>query len=324
LLKSLIIRFSSLGDVLLTTPLIRIFKKKYPEAHIDFLVKEAFADTLKFNPALSSIKLFTKEKESLIVRELKSESYDLIIDLQNNFRSKKIRNLLKGKVLVFKKPTLKKFLLVNFKINLFDEILPIPERYLRTVPELENDGEGLDLYLPEGLECKNAENTEYIGLCPGAKHFTKRYPAEYFVELGNKISKFGYKIKVLGGRDERELCGRIANEIELGTDSSNNNNLFATAREMLNCKAVICNDSGLMHVAAALKIPVVAIFGSSVREFGFEPYKIKSLILENNSLTCRPCSHIGRNKCPKEHFKCMMELRPNAIFEKIMEFLNTL
>jgi ADP-heptose:LPS heptosyltransferase len=92
---------------------------------------------------------------------------------------------------------------------------------------------------------------------------------------------------------------------------------------MKKCKAVICNDSGLMHTACAVGTPVLTFFGSTVKEFGFTPYRNKNLILENNSLSCRPCSHIGRDKCPKNHFKCMKELTPEIVFNKLNQLLNT-
>ncbi len=322
--KILVIRFSSLGDVLLTSPLLRSLKRKFPEAKIDFLVKENYVDAVRFNPNISEVLIFKKEEEKVIARKLKERRYDSVIDLQNNIRSKRIREKLGARAFVFKKPTLKKLLLVKFKINLLRPIMPIPERYVRSVEELEPDEEGLELYFQRGKASNTSGCADIIGLCPGSKHFTKMYPKQYFIELGNKFARAGYKVKILGGRDEIKLCEEISSAIPTAVNLSNNNDLFATAREMQNCKAVICNDSGLMHVAAAVKTPVVALFGSTVKEFGFAPYKIKSLILENNSLTCRPCSHIGREKCPKEHFKCMLELKPDLIFEKIKEFLEAL
>ncbi len=321
--KVLIIRFGSLGDVLLTTPLLRILKNKYPELIIDYLVKKNFADAIRYNPYINKIIEFEYSGENRIIKSLKASNYDVVIDLQNNLRSKKFRLALGVKAFKFRKPTIKKFLLVNFKINFLHPATPIPERYLKAFDELEIDSEGLEFYFPEKEMPEAKENTEFIGLCPGSKHFTKMYPAEYFIKLGNMLNEAGYRIKVLGGKDERSICRSIAGSIESALDLSNDNNLFATAREIKTCKTVICNDSGLMHLAAAVKTPVVALFGSTVKEFGFAPYKVKSLILENNSLNCRPCSHIGKNKCPKGHFKCMLELKPDLIFNKIKEFLDT-
>ena len=92
---------------------------------------------------------------------------------------------------------------------------------------------------------------------------------------------------------------------------------------MKECKAIVCNDSGLMHTACAMKVPVLALFGSTIREFGFTPYNNKNLILENKTLSCRPCTHIGRENCPKNHFKCMLELSPGDAYNKLIELINS-
>ncbi len=104
----------------------------------------------------------------------------------------------------------------------------------------------------------------------------------------------------------------------------NENELFKIASGMKKCKLIITNDTGLMHVAAAMNVPVISIFGSSVKEFGFVPYNVKSKILENNSINCRPCSHIGKSECPKKHFKCMKEINAKYVFDQIKSFIASL
>jgi len=144
---------------------------------------------------------------------------------------------------------------------------------------------------------------------------------EYFVELGKLLSKAGFSIVLFGGKDDREICSDISSKIPGSIDLSSDNDLLQTAKDMTFCKAVVCNDSGLMHTASTVQTPVVALFGSTVREFGFAPYGTKNLILENNSLSCRPCSHIGKKKCPKGHFKCMKLLTPDLVFNELKNFL---
>ncbi len=122
---------------------------------------------------------------------------------------------------------------------------------------------------------------------------------------------------MFGGRIDKQLCEEISNEIPGSINLANEDDLLQTAANMKMCKAIICNDSGLMHVASSTNTKVVAIFGSTVKEFGFTPYNCDDLILENKSLTCRPCSHIGRSSCPKKHFKCMREISPELVFEKV-------
>lgn len=315
--KILIIRLSALGDILLTTPVIRSLKNKYPDSEIDFLLKREYSDTLKYNPYINNL-LFFGDKYY-------QANYDLIIDLQNNHSSKKIISKLKAmrgktKVYRFNKPQLKKFMLVNFKINLYKEILQIPEMYAASIPDLKLDDKGLDLFLGD-YGYVELEKGEYIGIAPGSRHFTKRYPLNYFAELGNLLSSGGFKILIFGGSSDKIICRELENKIPGAINLCNENQLLLTGRYMNECKLVITNDSGLMHVASALQKPVIALFGSSVREFGFAPYKTKNLLLENNSLSCRPCSHYGREECPKKHFNCMMKLIPSLVYQKTIEFM---
>jgi len=162
---------------------------------------------------------------------------------------------------------------------------------------------------------------KYIGFCPGAKHFTKRWLPEYFIELGNELAKFGYTVVLFGGKAEKELCAKLADKINGSINLQNENDLFRIAADMKLCKLIISNDSGLMHTAASVGAPVAAIFGSTVREFGFEPYGAKNLILENKLLSCRPCSHIGKSSCPKGHFNCMKEIKPQFVLKSVVNFL---
>jgi heptosyltransferase-2 len=278
--KILIIRLSSLGDIILTTPLLRLLKRKFPSAKIDYLCKAQFIDAVKHNPNVDKIYEYNESNE--LIEELKNSSYDLIIDLHNNFRSGKLASKLKVKRLYFSKPSLKKFLLVNFKINYLNPAVSIAERYISVVPGLKPDGKGAELFLTEGLVPELKENGNYIGICPGAQHFTKQYPLDYHFKLIKLIIKRDFIPVLFGGKSDRELCSKIKNEIPEVVDLSNDNKLLQTAANMKMCKLVICNDSGLMHTASALGVPVIALFGSTVREFGFSPYNAKNLILENN------------------------------------------
>ena len=318
--KILIIRLSSLGDILLTTPAIRAINKKYPGSQIDYVVRKQYSSSLQYNPLISSLYLYEKEKAKSIKEQIRKVKYDLVIDLQNNLRSYILTFGLRTIIKRFKKPTLKKLLLVWFKINLLQEIKSIPVRYAETA-SLQLDDNGLDIFIPKDINPKLAAGKKYIGICPGAKHFTKRWPEEYFIELGNKLSNQKFTVVIFGGKDDLELCEAISSKIENSINLCNNDDLLQTANDMKQCQHIICNDSGLMHAAAAVKVPVTAIFGSSVREFGFVPYLSDNSILENNSLSCRPCSHIGKSSCPQTHFKCMKEIKPNTVFEHIKNYL---
>lgn len=316
----LIIRLSSLGDILLTVPVLNALKKKYPEKNFFFVANKNFFDAIKFNPALSGIFEYEKSNPAEAIEKLKSAEIDFIVDLQNNRRSKQIIGELKLPAVRYKKPNLKKFLLVNFKIDLFDEIKSVPQMYAESIgAELQPTFEDFEFYLPEGKTRWKADKRK-ICVCPGAQHFTKRYPAEYHVEFARKLIAEGFEVVLLGGKSDKEICAEIASKAPGVKDKSNDNDLFALAREMETCAVAVCNDSGLMHLASSVGVPVIAVFGSSVRQFGFAPFSPKSLLLENNSLSCRPCSHIGRKNCPKKHFKCMLELKPDYLYNEFLKF----
>ncbi|TSA25592.1 MAG: glycosyltransferase family 9 protein [Ignavibacteriales bacterium] len=318
--KILIIRLSSLGDILLTTPVVRAINKEYPNSQIDYVVKKQYSSSLQYNPFISSLYLYEKEKVKSIKDQIHKKKYDMIIDLQNNLRSCALTFGLGTEVKRFKKPTFKKLLLVWTKINLLKEIKPMPMRYAE-IAALQLDDNGLDLFIPKNINPQLAAGKKYIGICPGAKHFTKQWPEEYFIELGNRLSSQNSTIVIFGGKDDQKLCEAVSSKIENSINLCNNNDLLQTAIDMKQCQHIICNDSGLMHTATAVGTSITAIFGSTVSEFGFLPYLSANSILENNSLSCRPCSHIGRSSCPQTHFKCMKEIKPNTVFDHVKSFL---
>ncbi len=318
--KILIIRLSSLGDILLTTPTIRAIKQKYKNSQIDFVLRKEYADTLLYNARISKFFYYNNESNAGLKQELKAAPYDLVIDLQNNFRSRSLINGIKAEILSFKKPTLKKLLLVWFKINLLRNGKTIIQRYADTA-KVNLISEELELIIPPKIKAKLEDKKKYIGFCPGSKHFTKRWLPEYFIELGRMLTPRGFTIVLFGGRADKDICEVISEKIPGSINLQNEDDLLQTAAEMQKCKIVITNDSGLMHTATAVKISVAAIFGSTVREFGFAPSNIKNIILENNSLSCRPCSHIGKSACPKKHFRCMKEIKPVYVLDNLKPFI---
>ncbi len=290
------------------------------------LIREEYADVIKLNPYINKKFLFKKDDKSnsILKEQLRNNNYELVIDLQNNLRSNKIVSSLKINSVNFDKRSFDKFLLVNFKINKLREAPPIPVRYSNTIQNLKLDKKGLDLFTDKSANLELNGKNNLIGFCPGARHFTKRWPKEYYFELGNRLTQDGYTIVLFGGKIDKEICAELVDKISGASNLSNNDELLQTAADMKLCKAVVCNDSGLMHTASATGTKVIALFGSTVKEFGFAPYNCSNLILENNSLTCRPCSHIGRSDCPKKHFDCMKSIKPEFVFEKLISFLTLL
>jgi len=320
--KLLIIRLSSLGDILLSTPVIRALKNNYPGIQIDFLCKRGYRDVIINNPYVTNIFIFEKkgEKRKKLIENLLREEYDLIADLQNNFRSRTVCLKLPSAKIRFRKKNLLKFLLVKFKINRLKDAPQMPERYAGIFDNLLLDDKGLDLI----TENKSLLDTDekYVGIAPGSRHFTKMWPKQNYIELGKLLNSEGYKVVVLGGRNDIDTCCDVSANVSMGLNFCNSNNILQTVADMKKCKAVICNDSGLMHAACAAGVPVLAFFGSTVKEFGFFPYKNKSKVLENEGLQCRPCTHIGRENCPLGHFKCMLELTPQSAFQELNHLLN--
>lgn len=324
--KILIIRLSSLGDILLTTPLIRTLKKKYPHCKIDFLLKAEYSDLLKNNPNINKILPYSQDKidsfNVSITQSFNLGEYDLIIDLQNNLRSRRITSKLKIRTERFKKYSFRKLLLVKTKINLMKNLPSIPVRYGETIG-VDLEDARVEVYSDKEPNNKLVGLKNIIGICPGAKHFTKRYPIEYQIELCNLLVKNGFNVVLLGGRIDKSICDEISSAIPNVINLQNNDDILQTISDMRLCDVIICNDSGLMHAASSLDKKLITIFGSTVKEFGFMPYNNpNSIIIENQNLKCRPCSHIGRSSCPKSHFKCMKEITPEKIFEIIEKNYN--
>jgi len=333
--KILIIRLSSIGDVLLTTPLIRRLRGEFQNAQIDFLVKSQYQELLAHNPHLD--KIYTYDQRTgfkglrQLKRELQRQGYDLIIDLHRNLRSLYLRSLYKGAMVVkFQKMALRRFLLVHFKLNLYRGIIPVSQRYLNSL-DIKDDRLGLELFVPldvkerihRGLESRGLDPDGLaIGFAPGAGFWTKRWPAEAFAHLGNLLSQnLDARILLFGDQGDKQVCQRITELMDKQPiDLSGELSLLETAAAMERCSLVVTNDTGLMHMATALKKRVVAIFGPTSEELGFFPYGTDHVVIQRD-LPCRPCSFHGSNRCKKGHFKCMREISPEEVFQAVRGLL---
>lgn len=321
--KILVVRLSSLGDILLTTPLIRSLKNENLQTEIHFLLRDEYKNVLSNNPYISRLLTLKRQYPILKTKRMLAENdYGLVIDLQNNFRSENLTTGLSCPKVKFKKLRWQKFLLVKFKINKLKDAGTIPERYAGTVNDLTLDNEGLDIFTNKKPSEKITGFNNLIGFCPGSRHFTKMWPKEYYIELGNMLIAGGNKIVIFGGKADMKICEEISTGVSESINLCNHDDILQTAADMKLCNTIVCNDSGLMHTACAVKVPVAVIFGSTVKEFGFSPYNSKNLVLENKSLSCRPCSHIGRSSCPKHHFNCMKEITPQLVFNSLLNFIN--
>lgn len=309
-LKILIIRFSSIGDIVLTTPVIRCLKKQLQGAEVHYLSKNNFKDVLSSNPYIDKLHLLG-ESLSDTVSALKKENFDVVIDLHNNLRTRIIKTRLGVKSKSFDKLNWQKWLLVNFKVRRMPAI-HIVDRYLDTVKFLgvKNDDQGLDYFLKSEYEISELlppTHLQYIGLVIGAQHATKRLPQHQLIKLCKNL---GQPIVLLGGPDDQsraaEICESAGDHVFNGCGKFT---LDQSAYLVKMAQQIISHDTGLMHIAAAFNKPIISVWGNTVPEFGMYPYKTaESIIVEVNDLHCRPCSKIGYKKCPLGHFKCMNDI----------------
>jgi lipopolysaccharide heptosyltransferase II len=341
--KTLVIRFSSIGDIVLSSPLLRVLRSRFPKGQIDYVTRTEYAELVKSNQNLNHTYAFDASQGfdglRALKKKIKDERYDLIVDIHDSLRSKYLRSVRGPKVTVVDKRVMQRSMLVRFKKNIYKEIVPVADRYIETVSHLGimNDGKGLELHIPDetlfGVSGKIAalklnQFEKVVGLCPGARHFTKRWPPERFARVGAACAqKLDAKILLFGGKQDETICNQICWDInnqagaEKATSLCGQLGLLETAAAMDYCDAILTNDTGLMHIATAMHRKIVAIFGSTVREFGFFPYDSEAVVLENKGLACRPCSHIGRSGCPEKHFKCMLEIQPDEAYTRTKTLL---
>ena len=332
--RILIIRLSSIGDILLTTAFIRQTRIQFPDSRIDFVVKKKFAGLVQFNPHLNHVYQFdeTQGLKGLLGlrKHIKKKKYDYVLDLHNNLRSRILTFNLPSKIFRIKKNKIKRALLVYFKINLFEQIVSVAEKYLAVgrALDIKDDHHGLELYWKDrhvkAVEKKisyRVLKNGFIALAPGAGFKTKQWPVEYFRLLIQKLEKeTKFKIVLLGSAAEKEQFRPLVTS-ENVLNLAGKLNLLESAIVLNRARFLISNDSGLMHMATAVNTPVLAIFGSTVKELGFFPFRAKSIVLENKDLWCRPCSHIGRNRCPLGHLKCLKSITPDMVFEKLKDWM---
>ncbi len=326
--KILILRFSSIGDIVLTTPVVRTLKTQLDNAEIHYCTKPQYEELLSHNPYIDKVHTLSKGLNE-VIRDLRAERFDHIIDLHRNLRTWIIKTRLGVRSHSFHKLNREKWLMVNLKINKLPN-RHIVDRYMDTVLPLgvKMDTLGLDFFIPEKDEVPpewlpETHRKEFVAYAIGAQHNTKKLPLNRMIELCDKINK---PVVLLGGPEDRAMGSEIEKFFARTTRSAP----YEEGLTRLNKKTVIYNacgkynlnqsaslvkqathlfthDTGLMHIGAAFKKQIFSIWGNTIPAFGMYPYRTRFSIFENNRLDCRPCSKIGYQKCPKGHFKCMNE-----------------
>lgn len=324
-MKFLIIRFSSIGDIVLTTPVVRCLRKKYPEADIFYLTKKKFAGIVENNPYIS--KVISLEEDILdTIDVLQEEKIDVVIDLHYNLRSLRIKQALKGVPFYsFNKLNIRKWIYTGLKINLMPE-KHIVDRYMETVEKVGvvNDNLGLDYFIPAEEEVKEKDlpfshSHGFIAIAIGAAHFTKKLPVEKLQQLCSAIE---YPIILLGGPEDFANGETISETDPIKIyNACGKFSLNESADIIRKSILVISHDTGLMHIAAAFSKMVFSVWGNTVPSFGMYPYHTAYKIFQVNKLWCRPCSKIGYDKCPLGHFKCMNTMPVVSIAESVKNYL---
>ena len=349
--KILVIRFSSIGDIVLTTPVIRCLKNQLQEAEIHVLTKKKFSGLYKTNPHIDKVYEFDSSLKDNIT-ELKLENYDYVVDLQKNKRSVRVTRALSCPHSSFPKLNFRKFLLSTFKINIMPDI-HIVDRYFKAVEKLgvKNDYQGLDFFISEKnnyhlTELPQEFHNGYYAFVIGGTYKTKILPAVKVAEVIQKINK---PVVLLGGPDDVERAEEILSLVNKSTSQQVNKlreqgtgnrelddlqlycskvlnlvgkiNLERSASLVKNAESVLTNDTGLMHIAAAFHKNIVSVWGNTVPELGMYPYLPKEPekchIVECKCVRCRPCSKLGFKECPRKHFKCMMDIDVRFIVDSL-------
>ena len=342
--KILVLRFSSIGDIVLSSPLLRCLRSSFPHSQIDYVTRKEYADLVRFNQNLNYTYEFDADTGlpglHALRRKIRRESYDLFVDIHGSLRSRYIRAFPgSAAVAVVNKHERERAFLIKTKKDIYKGIVPVSARYLEAVAPLgvTDDGKGTELHIPDeiqfGISGKMAalrlnQFETVVGLCPSARHATKRWPLERYAELGIQLARTSKaKVILFGGSADVATCSAVAERIgeQVGKEQVTNFGgqlaLLETASAMDYCDVVVTNDSGLMHIADARQRNLVAIFGSTVRQFGFFPQGSNSVVIENTGLYCRPCSHVGRPSCPEGHFRCMVDITVDEVLRNTAQLL---
>ena len=321
--RILLLRLSSLGDVLLMTPLVNLLRSACPNAEIDVLTKAEFRDLLRFHPAITRLLSFDPN-QSLLHRlsVLRADNYDLALDLHCTARSQLfLRAVRARRKLTYNKRVLRRALLSRLGWNTLRDMTPVPELYAAPLRNLGLDGHlgpptmHLDPESTKAMEAHIARclpeafKRPLLAVAPGARWFTKRWPVQRFAAVARDLARErGAAVIILGGPDEAQLASSLYDSLDVPVmNGAGTLSLMHSAALLSRCRLLISNDSGLMHMATALQVPVVAVFGPTVQEFGFYPFQARAQVV-SEPLPCRPCSTKGSMRCPRGHHACMQDV----------------
>jgi heptosyltransferase-2 len=314
-----------MGDVILTTPLVRALRARHPEAEIVYLTRPAFAPLVADHPACVEVLRFDPGSESLgdLATRLRAREFTHLLDLHGVTRTRLLRVLVPGNWRGYSKRRGARWMLVHTKRDVYRDTVPEAERFFEAARDLDvkPDGGPAEVGIRAAAAASGAAwlashglgSRPLAALAPGAAHFTKRWPTEYWEGLSGSLVAQGYDVAVLTGGDFREEGALIAAAGGAHAASTAGAlGLQETAAVLRASQVVVSGDTGLMHLATAVGTRVVALFGPTVKQFGFFPYRSPSTVLEV-ALACRPCSAQGGPACPLGHHRCLREIPVSAV-----------
>ena len=326
MLRVLCVRFSSIGDVLLTTPLVRALHRRHPDAELYFVTKRAMAPLVMENPHLTQVvALEPGERITDLARRLRAVGPTHGLDLHGSLRSAALRLLVPSAWSGYSKRKLARTALISAKINIYGKHVPVAERYFEAARglDVQPDGGPPEFFLapaarervarwlaePGGGGLGGLDQQPFAALAPGAAHATKRWPIRHWRDLAERLRQLGYGLVALGGPADRELAGELGPTV---VNAAGEFTLQETGACLARAAVLVSGDTGVMHMATGVGTRVVALFGPTVEPFGFFPYASRAVVLERD-LTCRPCSAMGTERCPLGHHRCLEDILPDQV-----------
>jgi lipopolysaccharide heptosyltransferase II len=329
----LAVRFSSIGDVLLTTPLLRAIRHRHPGARITVLTKQAYTPLLSHNPNVERVIGMSPDRSlTSVAAELRAGRYTHRLDLHDSLRTRMLRTLVPGRWRTYPKHRAARAILIYAKRNRYRDRRPVAERYFSSARDLDvaPDGRPPEFFLSAEAEREAsdwlaarslAQGRPMIAVAPGAAHATKRWPLEHWQALIRRFIARGFDVSIVGGADDVPLGAELSQTPEGRVASAAGAlGLQGTGALLRRSAALVSGDTGVMHMATAVGTPVVALFGPTVEAFGFFPYTNRASVLEL-ALTCRPCSSKGGPRCPLGHHRCMIDIVPESVYGTVRQIV---
>ena len=320
MLRVLCVRFSSIGDVLLTTPLIRALRARHPDAELYFVTKQAMAPLVTANPHLNAVvELGPQQSLGDLARRLRALQPTHALDLHGSMRSTALRLLVRARWSGYSKRKIARRALIASKIDLYGRHVPVPERYFEAARALDvrPDGRAPEFFIAapaqervgRWLEERGLSNRPFAALAPGAAHATKRWPLAHWQRLVRQLEERGLGVVALGGSGDSDVAAQLGGSV---ANAAGAFGLQETGACLTRARVLVSGDTGVMHMATGVGTRVVALFGPTVKAFGFFPYDARAVVLERE-MSCRPCSAMGSARCPLGHHRCLDDILPDHV-----------